>query len=97
MRLSLSEGSKFCAIRRMRTSFGRGAKLAQQDRRRMRREERLRGRKPHGVPSTTLRYARDDKRELTQELAPLDDGAEAHIPIGGFAGERITRGKVQRA
>ena len=54
MRLSLSEGSKFCAIRRMRTSFGRGAKLAQQERRRMRREERLRGRKPHGA---SLDYA----------------------------------------
>jgi hypothetical protein len=35
------EGSKFCAIRRMRISFGRGAKLAQQERRTMRREERL--------------------------------------------------------
>ena len=41
MCLLLSEGSKFCAIRRMRTSFGCGAKLAQQERRRTRREERL--------------------------------------------------------
>jgi hypothetical protein len=43
-----SEGSKFCAIRRMRTSFGRGAKLAQQERHTMCRDERLRKQRHHG-------------------------------------------------
>jgi hypothetical protein len=59
----LSEGSKFCAIRRMRTSFWRGAKLAQQERHTTWRDERLRGQREVALPSTTaLRaYARDDK------------------------------------
>jgi hypothetical protein len=65
------EGSKFCAIRRMRTSFGCGAKLAQQERRTMRREERLREKATQGktgVAVPRLRrfagYARDDKLNM---------------------------------
>jgi hypothetical protein len=60
----LSEGSKFCAIRRMRTSFGRGAKLAQQERHTTCREERLREQHTGGASLDYVRcahYARDDK------------------------------------
>ena len=42
--LPLSEGSKFCAIRRTRSSSGRGAKLAQQERHRTWSDERFRER-----------------------------------------------------